>query len=118
MKGGAFILAAILGVLIVQPILIGFGAIDVNSSYSKSKTSQSSCCQSKCSKPKPQEDKRDCEGGRCNPLMGCPTGNFYIHNYAYISITSVIIPKQRTALFNDNRISKQLTECWHPPEII
>jgi hypothetical protein len=118
MKAGAFILAIILAVLMAQPILISLGAVAVNSSITKSQTPESACCKSKCSKPRPEENKKDCEGNRCNPLMGCPTGNFYIHNYSTIAVSLLIVPRQRAVLFNDNRISKQATECWHPPEII
>jgi len=118
MKAGACILAAILTVLMVQPLFSTFGAKTTESTCSKSKPVKSSCCKMACGKPRPKENNRDCEGDRCNPLMGCPSGNFYVHNYTSILITSLIIPKQKTALVNDNRISKQLTECWHPPEII
>ena len=111
-------MAAIISILMVQPLFSNFSVRAVKSSCSKTKPAKSTCCESKCSKPKPEENKQDCGGDRCNPLMGCTSGNFYVHNYSYISITSLIIPKQKTALVNDNRISKQLTECWHPPEII
>jgi len=117
MKAGACILAAILSILMVQPLFSNFGTKTVKSSCTQS-PANSSHCQNKCSRPNPQKDKQDCEGDRCNPLMGCPTGNFYAHNYSFILITSLIIPKQKMALVNDNRLSKQLTECWHPPEII
>jgi hypothetical protein len=119
MKSAAWILTVIFAFLMIQPLFYGFGSTGIGmTKCSKSVATKSSSCQSKCSKPKTQEDKRDCEDDRCNPLLGCPTGNFYVHNYTYILVTSPIMPKQELALFNDNRISKQLTECWHPPEII
>ncbi|SRR5258706_13734890 len=118
MKAGAYILAAIVSILLIQPLFINIGAKVALSSCSEGKASKSSCCRNKCSKPKREDKGRDCEGDRCNPLMGCPSGNFYVHNYTCISMISWIIPKQKTALVNDNRISNQLTECWHPPEII
>ncbi|HET9746005.1 MAG TPA: hypothetical protein VFP97_09840, partial [Chitinophagaceae bacterium] len=59
-----------------------------------------------------------CENNRCNPLMSCPTGNFYLFNISSLSIELFILSKQKTVLINDNRILKHLAECWHPPEII
>ena len=108
MKAAACILMIILGVLWIEPLF----------SHSTNQITESSCCKSKCNKPKPTDNKKDCENNRCNPLMACPTGNFFVNNYSHISIAALIISKQKTALVNDNRILKQLTECWHPPEII
>jgi len=50
--------------------------------------------------------------------MSCPTGNFYLFGQSDFSPAPFILSKQKKALINDNRIQKQLTECWHPPEII
>jgi len=79
---------------------------------------ESCCSNSKCDKPVPSDSKNDCEGNRCNPLMSCPTGNFYLLDNSYVSFTSVKQSKQKIILVNDNRVLTQLTECWHPPEII
>lgn len=87
-------------------------------SNSNAEPAESSCRKTKCNKSKPTEDKKDCETNRCNPLMACPAGNFYLLGYSHISIATLILPKQKTTLVNDNRVSTQLTECWHPPEII
>ena len=108
MKTGAYILLIICCVLTVQPMF----------SSTNAEPAESSCCKTKCSKPKEKEDKKDCESNRCNPLMACPLGNFYLLGSSHISIATLIIPKQKTILVNDNRVSTQLTECWHPPEII
>lgn len=109
MKAGAYILLIICCTLTIQPMF---------SSNKAEPAESSSCCKTKCNKPQSQEDKKDCQTNRCNPLMACPIGNFYLLGSSHISIATLIIPKQKTTLVNDNRISTQLTECWHPPEII
>ena len=111
MRAGAYILIIILCVLMVQPLF----------SYANTEPAESSCCKSKskCDKPEPSDNNNDdCENNRCNPLMSCPTGNFYLLHYSYISIASLQIPKQKVVPVNDNRLTTNLTECWHPPEII
>jgi hypothetical protein len=106
------------GILIIQPAFGNISAPVVVSACSKNKPAESPCSKKKCSKPKPPEDKKECGADRCNPIMSCPTGNFYFPDYSSVSFASLIIPKQKISLVNDNRIQKQLTECWHPPEII
>jgi len=128
MKAVAFILALIWGLLMIEPAFANFNCKPVTSSSAKNKSAQSpctknkpaqsSCSRSKCNKSKQQEDENDCENNRCNPLMSCPTGNFYLFGHSFFSIPALIISKQKNILVNDNRVVKQLTECWHPPEII
>ena len=108
MKAGTCILMIILGILMIQPMF----------SYSVAEPAESCCSKSKCDKPEPPDNKNDCENNRCNPLMSCPTGNFYLIGYSHISLTAFVQPKQKIILINDNRVLTQLTECWHPPEII
>lgn len=78
----------------------------------------SSCSKSKCGKPEKKEEKDDCKNNECNPLLSCPTGNFYFFGYTALSIDAFIPKKQKTVLVNDNRILKYMAECWHPPEVI
>ena len=108
MKAGACILLILFCILTVQPLF----------NTTSAEPAESSCAKSKCTKPKPPEDKKDCENERCNPLMACPTGNFYLPGPSPVSFATWIITKRKTILVNDNRISTKLTECWHPPEII
>jgi hypothetical protein len=89
-----------------------------SSKCSKKQTQPPSCARTKCSKQVPTEEKNECETTRCNPLMSCPTGNVYLPIYSQLSIGSLIILKEKTPLVNDNRLSSQLTECFHPPEFI
>jgi hypothetical protein len=118
MKAGACILTLIWAVLLVEPVFANFTTNTAKSSCSKNKVAQSSCSMSKCKKSRPSKDKNDCEKNRCNPLMACPTGNFYLSGHSHLSISPLLISRQKTILVNDNRILKRLSECWHPPEII
>ena len=137
-KAGALILTVIWGLLMVQPVFGSFtnGAIKPTclkkteakttckktqprkSSCSKPKKRTSSCTPSPCSKPKAGEEKKGCEEERCNPLMSCPAGNFFLFSHTQIAFHSFEPAKAKTRLVNDNRLSKQLTECFHPPELI
>ena len=118
MKTRAFILMVLWTVLLVEPISANLSIKTPYSSCSKKQEVKPSCSKSKCDKPAEKEDENECENNRCNPLMSCPTGNFYLFNHSYLSIAPFMLSKQKTALINDNRISKGLAECWHPPEII
>jgi hypothetical protein len=126
MKTRAGILMILWTVLLVEPLSAN---LDIKTPYSSCSMkqeyllqtppgkSQSNCSKSKCDIPA-DKDENDCENNRCNPLMSCPTGNFYLFNSSYLSIEPFIMSKQKTVLINDNRIMKHLAECWHPPEII
>ena len=107
-------------VLLIEPLSANFNIESVYStSCAKVEKPQSSCCKSTCDKPTDrEEEENDCEDNRCNPLMSCPTGNFYLFGQTYLTSVPLILSKQKKVLINDNRIQKQLTECWHPPEII
>jgi len=119
MKTRAFILMVLWSVLLIEPLSANFSSIKtVYSSCTKKQEAKSSCCKSKCEKPAKKEKKDDCDNNRCNPLMSCPTGNFYLFGQSYLENAPFTISKQKKALINDNRLQKQLTECWHPPEII
>ena len=119
MKAGAILLIVITGTLLLQP---GFQNLRLNASLPscmKKKSEKPSCSQTKCGKETDtQDEKKDCGSDRCNPFMGCATGNFYVHNYWSILIVGIFIPKQKLTVLDDNRISGALNECWHPPEII
>ena len=118
MKIRACILLLIWSTLLTEPLSANFSIQSPYSSCSKKVEVQSSSCESKCNKPKDKEEENDCENNRCNPLMSCPTGNFYLFGHQLLSIAPFILSKQKAILINDNRIIQQLTECWHPPEII
>ena len=118
MKTRACILMILWTVLLVEPLSANFSINSIYTSCAKVEKTKSSCCKSSCEKPKEKEEKDDCEDNGCNPLMSCPTGNFYLFGQTDLTTTSFILSKEKKVLVNDNRIQKQLTECWHPPEII
>ena len=123
MKARAYILILIWTILLIEPVTANLDIETVYSSCAQQsgcsiqQMTESSCTKSK-SDPDTNEDEQDCEGNRCNPLMSCPTGNFYLFNHSSIAIDVLIVSKQKKALIDDNRISKHLAECWHPPEMI
>ena len=118
MKAAACILITLWSILLVEPLLANFNVKSAYSECSKKQTKKSSCSKSKSSKPENKEEKNDCENNRCNPLMSCPTGNFYFFGQLQLTLTPITLVKQKAILINDNRILKHLSECWHPPEII
>ena len=105
--------------LLIEPISANFSSIKTAySSCAEKQEAKSSCCKSTCEKPAEKEKKDDCENNKCNPLMSCPTGNFYLFGQSDLAVAPLILSKVKKVLINDNRIQTQLTECWHPPEII
>lgn len=119
MKFGACILITLWGILLAEPLLANFNVKSNYSECSKPQTRKSSCSKkSTCSKQDSKEEKNDCERNRCNPLLCCPTGNFYLAGHQLLHMFPPGISKKKAILINDNRILKSLSECWHPPEVI
>ena len=117
-KALASTLILIWGTLLVQPLFEDFSKQLSKTSCSQRALVKSACSKGKCDAPKPSKDNKDCDGSRCNPLMACPTGNFFLFGYLHLSISPISEPREKTILANDNRISKPISECWHPPEIV
>src|SRR5688500_14889118 len=118
MKPTAVIFSFVIGLLILQP---GFGIFTTDpaiASCAKKETKKPGCVKSKCEKQAEEEEDEDCGMKRCNPLLGCSTGNFYLNYYTRISLDPLFYEKQQTHFFNDNRVLKQSSDCWHPPEVI
>jgi hypothetical protein len=124
MKTGFFLLAITWGFLLVQPFFLSFNFHALSPSCMKIEKKKSGCSKSRgsgCQKQQPQkekEEKNECEKDRCNPIMSCPAGNFFLDNFTSYSIPGFPVLKQKKLIANDNRLSKALAECWHPPEII
>lgn len=124
MQVRAYILLWIWSLLLLEPLSANLSIVSVYSICAEKQKScsgndepKSSCCsKTLCEVPGDSEEENDCEGMDCNPLMSCPGGNFYFHNPSSFAIAPYIIAKQKMSLRNDNRISKNLAECWHPPE--
>ena len=117
MKTRAWILSIILAVVILQPPFTHLDMNEEGSSCSKPEKSRSICSMSNCEDSEPTDENDECENKRCNPLLGCPSGNFYIHNFTSLLFALPIIKKEKPILVNDNRLFMQLSECWQPPEI-
>ena len=105
-------------VLLIEPLSANLSIQTLYSSCAKKKKAESVSCASTCNKSTDNEEENDCEDNRCNPLMSCPTGNFYLFTQPGLSIPALNISTVKRSLINDNRIVKQMNECWHPPEII
>ncbi len=70
----------------------------------------------KCSKQKQSPDKQS-DNNACNPFMACPYGNFYLSEKTNFDFTNLPIDKIYIIPVNDNRLSENLTQCWHPPQM-
>src|SRR5689334_23653307 len=105
-KALASTLMLIWSTLLVQPLFEDFSPKLSKTSCSQQSEIKSPCSKSKCNSPKRSKDNRDCDGSRCNPLMACPTGNFFLFGYLHLSISPISEPREKTVLANDNRISK------------
>ena len=82
----------------------------------KMKASGTACSKHKCNKPSKSDDKGSCNNNGCNPSLGCCSGNFFVHQHSTISLNSWFVQRQMLIVTDDNRISKNLSECFHPPE--
>lgn len=85
-------------------------------SCTKKKAAKTSCSKKKCGKPAEMPGSNDCRSGGCNPSLGCASGNFFIHHYEQVSLLSWEAPGQKMTVTDDNRIMKNRSECFHPPE--
>jgi len=72
----------------------------------------------KCDKKQKQPSNKTCESNSCNPFMACASGNFYLVEKTGLSFTNLPVNKNRIILVNDNRLSDNLSECWHPPRVL
>lgn len=108
----------------VQPLFINNEVSKVkapvkSTETSCSKTQKPSCTRSKCPLPISSEEKENCNNNGCNPFVPCDMGFccYLVENAFAYSIHSLVSQK---AFFhiNDNRIQNNLSECWHPPEIL
>ena len=118
MKPIAGILSLIIGLLMIQPLLIGFGMPPAYETCSVEEDLSECGSQTSCNRRVPCESENEDDTKGCNPLLGCTSGNFYVHSYSTVSLNPLLISKAETIVVNDNRLQTQLNECWHPPELI
>ena len=48
--------------------------------------------------------------------MACAYGNFYLLEKSGFTFTKLLIDKTRIIPANDNRLSDNISDCWHPPQ--
>ena len=82
-------------VLLIEPLSANFSTNTFYSFCSRVQKVESSCSQSTCDQPTDNEEENDCEDNGCNPLMSCPTGNFYLFGQSYLSVAPLILSKQK-----------------------
>src|SRR5512145_2633099 len=95
MKIRACIVLIIWCILLVEPVSAHFTITTKYSSCDKKREPELSCSQSGCDKPAGKEENNECRNNRCNPLMSCPTGNFYLFGQSNFSLAAIIALKQK-----------------------
>jgi len=103
--------------LLVEPAFYHAGTGGMRAECKAIITEKTSCSPRQCGDKESSPENRNCEKNHCNPILGCPGGNFYIHQYATVSLNGPVIRKQKNIVVNDNRLFSRLSECWHPPEL-
>jgi hypothetical protein len=114
MKIGAYIMTltfiSVLGLLHIEP-LSSCGPQEEAPTCSATTT-----CQKK--QPPKGDDKCPMEKG-CNPFVPCSMGVCcYLVENTFTPVLIFSIKKDKPALFDDNRLMNNLSECWHPPELL
>jgi hypothetical protein len=119
MKARAYMVLILWCIVLVEPVTANLPVESTYSSCADMKKAEPSCAASTCDKPADKEEEdNDCGNDRCNPIMSCPAGNFYLSGHSVFSFAAYVPAKQKKDLVNDNRILKYMAECWHPPEVI
>ena len=100
LKATVYILSLVMAFLMVQPL------IPVNN--------KKECCSEKCCKK--EENKRNNKTNKdCNPLLNCPFCTLFIVNKSHQGEINPLNTRDKILIRNDNRVIKNLSECWHPP---
>jgi hypothetical protein len=123
MKVNASIFSAVfvlvVGLLHIQPLFLNY---EGKTEQRCTKTPEPVCAKkSRCpmQQQAPSPEEKDCDNNGCNPFVPCSMGAccYLVESMFTYSLTT-IVSTQKIALFNDNRISDRLSECWHPPEFV
>lgn len=118
MKQVAGILALVIGTLIMQPLFAALGLPPAYEACPNTRAENKCASKKACDRPEKPCNNKKGETKGCNPLLGCSSGNFYIHSYSTVSLDYFAGSKVKASLVNDNRTLKQPNECWHPPEVV
>lgn len=118
MKEKACILLVLWALLLVEPLSANLSIQSPYSACSKEQKPESSCSMTSCDDAADSNDENDCDNNRCNPIMSCPTGNFYLIIQSNINLPALEVSTDKKIPTNDNRVVKQTGDCWHPPRMI
>lgn len=102
LKVTVHILSFVMAFLMLQPL------ISVNNK------SIDKCCSTQGCKKK-EDQKENTSNKDCNPLMNCLFCTLFIVSKSYQGEIKPLNTKEKIFIRNDNRIVKNLSECWHPP---
>ncbi len=97
--------------LLVQPLL---GTEAENCEVKCSSAAASTC---KADDDAEGQPAQDCARNKCNPLMSCSSGNFYIVEGFFLAYVPGNTKAIKILSSNDNRVLSSFSECWHPPEL-
>jgi hypothetical protein len=105
-KAIAAIFMFIIAFLSMQPIFSG-----------PPRANKTKCCSKmmKCAKQR-QVPAKQCDGNSCNPFMACVYGNFFLAEKAGLNFTNCSLTRRTIIPTNDNRLSDNSSDCWHPPK--
>ena len=78
-----------------------------------------SCAKGSCSMMEDDASMKDCKKKDCDPFVSCSIGCscYLVENFFSYSLSNIDI-KQKLHVFDDNRTSEAVFECWQPPEMI
>jgi hypothetical protein len=104
----AFIFIVLAGFLNLQPLISSRPMV----------SSTMKCCSKtmRCQK-KEQQPRTPCANNACNPFMACAYGNFYLLAKNGFEFNYILMRSDRPATINDNRLSDNASDCWHPPRM-
>jgi hypothetical protein len=50
--------------------------------------------------------------------MACAYGNFFIIEKQTCKTAIIVFVQEKIPVVNDYRLSTNISECWHPPELL
>ena len=110
MKLPASIFLLLLSFLTIQPLFSSIRPVQKKHCCLKMKMN--------CPKKQSSNDAGKCDGSKCNPFMACASGNFYNIAMGFTEICCLDKRSEKILPENDNRLSANLSDCWHPPEYL
>ena len=101
-------------------LLLGFTTIQPLWNLPEKPAASHSCCQKDTGKQSAQSEKkqRGCDGMSCNPFMGCPMVSYDLAERFTLDYQLPVPTRQVYLVKNDNRLVTQMSDCWHPPQLV